>query len=161
MYNWSFLFVVLYKPTLLPSTFNALLVSTEHCWPALMPFWFSTEHCWPALMPFWFSTEHRWPALMPFWFSTEHRWPALMPFWFSTEHRWPALMPFWFSTEHRWSALMPFWLSTDNICLPFHAILISYQQSKDPGHNLFDLDKMSLFSFSGQTVISVRDYAKL
>ena len=29
MYNWSFLFVVLYKPTLLPSTFNAAAAVTS------------------------------------------------------------------------------------------------------------------------------------
>ena len=31
MYNWSFLFVVLHKPTLLPSTFNQLTLFYE-CW---------------------------------------------------------------------------------------------------------------------------------
>ena len=30
MYNWSFLFVVLHKPTLLPSTFKELRISKFH-----------------------------------------------------------------------------------------------------------------------------------
>ena len=32
MYNWSFLFVVLHKPTLLPSTFKHIVVRIEFCW---------------------------------------------------------------------------------------------------------------------------------
>ena len=43
IYNWSFLFVVLHKPTLLPSTFKFKQPNNKTCWCEI---WYMKSHSW-------------------------------------------------------------------------------------------------------------------